>query len=262
MSAMDLGMSEKLRPIHAQVAEMVREEIAPLDEEFLAEVGNGDRWTYTRRQTEILEGLKAKARERGLWNLFLPESERGAGLTNLEYAPLCEIMGRSPIAPEIFNCNAPDTGNMEVLERYATAEHKKEWLEPLLEGRIRSAFCMTEPDVASSDATNISCSIRRDGDEYAPLPGGDAHREPQPLCERSDGLEDAVAVAVGQALDAAAGLFAGADAAVGVAAHLADEHPAALVEAHRHRVHHVRLTGDEIDAEARDELERRLLLLR
>jgi acyl-CoA dehydrogenase len=164
---MNLGMTERLKPIHEKVARMVREEIMPLDEEFLAEVGKeGDRWAYTARQTEILEGLKAKARERGLWNFWLTDSERGYGLTTVEYAYLAEEMGKAHLGAETFNCSAPDTGNMEVLERYGTEDHKKQWLAPLLDGKIRSAYLMTEPDVASSDATNIAMSCVRDGDEY------------------------------------------------------------------------------------------------
>jgi acyl-CoA dehydrogenase len=164
---MNLGMTGRLRPIHEQVARMVRDEIMPLDAEFLAEVGReGDRWSYTARQKEILEGLKAKARERGLWNFWLTDSERGHGLTTVEYAYLAEEMGKAHLGAEVFNCNAPDTGNMEVLERYCTDAHKKLWLEPLLDGRIRSAYLMTEPDVASSDATNISMRCERDGDGY------------------------------------------------------------------------------------------------
>ncbi|MBL4598691.1 MAG: acyl-CoA dehydrogenase family protein [Rhizobiaceae bacterium] len=163
---MALGMSERLRPLHGKVAKMIAEEILPLDDEYLAEVEKGDRWTHTPRQDEILNSLKAKAKERGLWNFWLTDSDRGYGLSTVEYAYLAEEMGKSHLGAEIFNCSAPDTGNMEVLERYGTEEHKKKWLAPLLEGEIRSAYLMTEPDVASSDATNIEMSCIREGDEY------------------------------------------------------------------------------------------------
>ena len=167
MTEMALGMSERLKPIHDRVAAMVRDEIMPLDAEFLAEVGkDGDRWAYTTRQVEILEGLKAKARERGLWNFWLTGSERGYGLTTVEYAYLAEEMGKAHLGAETFNCSAPDTGNMEVLERYGSAAHKQRWLAPLLDGRIRSAYLMTEPDVASSDATNIAMRCEPDGGDY------------------------------------------------------------------------------------------------
>ncbi|WP_073129122.1 acyl-CoA dehydrogenase family protein [Palleronia salina] len=163
---MDLGITDTLAPLLKDVRAMVRDEIAPLDAEYLAEVPKGDRWAFTPRQTEILEGLKSKARSRGLWNFWLTDSDRGRGLTTVEYAYLAEEMGRSHLAAEVFNCNAPDTGNMEVFERYGTDEMKARWLEPLLNGEIRSAYLMTEPDVASSDATNISLSCVRDGDDY------------------------------------------------------------------------------------------------
>lgn len=163
---MNLGMTERLKPLQEKVAKMIQEDILPVDEEFLAEVNVGDRWEYTPRQTEILEGLKAKAKSQGLWNFWLTDSDRGYGLTTVEYAYLAEEMGKAHLGAETFNCSAPDTGNMEVFERYGTETHKKEWLSRLLEGEIRSAYLMTEPDVASSDATNISLSCVRDGDEY------------------------------------------------------------------------------------------------
>jgi len=163
---MSLGMTDRLRPIHASVRAMVTDDILPLDHEYLAEVAVGDRWQFTARQTEILEGLKRKARAAGLWNFFLTDSDKGHGLTTVEYAYLAEEMGKAHLGAEVFNCNAPDTGNMEVFERYGSQAMKQRWLAPLLAGEIRSAYLMTEPDVASSDATNISMSCRRDGDDY------------------------------------------------------------------------------------------------
>ncbi len=167
MAEMNLGMSARLEELHARLKAMIEEEIAPLDGEFLDEVGKGgDRWQFTARQVEILEGLKARAREAGLWNLWLTDSDKGHGLSTVEYAYLAEEMGKSHLAAEVFNCNAPDTGNMEVLERYGSPAQKARWLEPLLAGEIRSAYLMTEPDVASSDATNIAMRCEREGDEY------------------------------------------------------------------------------------------------
>src|SRR6266496_2069224 len=160
---MDFEPSDKVKRLQAQVREFMEREIYPAVAVFERQLNEQpSRWQIP----PVMEELKAKARAAGLWNLFLPESEHGAGLTNLEYAPLCEIMGRVPFAPEIFNCSAPDTGNMETLERYGTPEQKRQWLEPLLDGRIRSAFAMTEPAVASSDATNIESRIVRDGGDY------------------------------------------------------------------------------------------------
>jgi len=163
---MDFAFSEKTKSLQAKLNAFMDEFIYPAEAKFDDELEENRRKGNVWVPTRVVEDLKTKARAQGLWNLFLPESEHGAGLTNLEYAPLCEIMGRSPIAPEAFNCSAPDTGNMEVLVRYGTAEHKKQWLQPLVEGKIRSAFAMTEPAVASSDATNIQASIVREGDHY------------------------------------------------------------------------------------------------
>ena len=159
---MHFAHSEKVQELQKKLTAFMDEHIYPNEPLYDRQIREGDRW----QPVAVIEELKPKARAAGLWNLFLPDSEWGAGLTNLEYAPLCEIMGRVPFAPEVFNCSAPDTGNMEVLARYGTEEQKKQWLAPLLEGRIRSCFAMTEPAVASSDATNISASIARDGDRY------------------------------------------------------------------------------------------------
>jgi len=163
---MDFDYSPKVQALQARLSAFMDQHIYPNEARFHAEIETnraaGNAWVPTK----IMEELKLKAREAGLWNLFLPDSAHGAGLTNLEYAPLCEIMGRAHFAPEVFNCAAPDTGNMEVLARYGTPEQQRDWLEPLLDGRIRSCFGMTEPDVASSDATNIASSIVRDGDHY------------------------------------------------------------------------------------------------
>jgi len=154
--------SQRSTELHEQLSGFMDKHIYPNEPLIKKEIEEGERW----QPSEIVEGLKREAQQVGLWNLFLPESDLGAGLTNFEYAPLCEVMGRSPYAPEVFNCSAPDTGNMEVLSRYGTSEQQTEWLAPLLAGEIRSAFAMTEPDVASSDATNIQSEIRRDGNDY------------------------------------------------------------------------------------------------
>jgi len=159
---MDFEYNARTRELLARLQAFMDEHVYPNEAEFAAQVAEGDRWQPTR----LIEELKAKARAEGLWNLFLPDSRHGPGLTNLEYAPLCEVMGRVIWSPEVFNCSAPDTGNMEVLERYGTAEQQRRWLAPLLAGEIRSCFAMTEPAVASSDATNIETSIVRDGNDY------------------------------------------------------------------------------------------------
>ena len=160
---MNLEPSDRSKALASTLAAFMDEHIYPNERLFHEQLGEGDRW----QPVPIIEALKPKARAAGLWNLFLPESHHGAGLSNLDYAPLCEIMGRAPrFAPEVFNCSAPDTGNMEVLVRYGTDEQRRTWLDPLLAGEIRSCFAMTEPDVASSDATNIQSRIERDGADY------------------------------------------------------------------------------------------------
>ena len=163
---MDLGISDKVAPLLDQVTQFVTKKIVPVEEEYLAQIAVGDRWQLTDRQIEIMESLKREARSQGLWNFFLTDGEHGSGLTTVEYAYLAEEMGKSHIAAEVFNCAAPDTGNMEVLHKYGSEAQKAAWLEPLLAGEIRSAYAMTEPGVASSDATNISTRAVLEGDEW------------------------------------------------------------------------------------------------
>ena len=163
---MDLGVSANVAPLLAEVKQFIEEEIKPLELEYYTEIGVGDRWQFTQRQTDIREGLKDKAKAKGLWNFFLTDGDADSGLNTVEYAYLAEEMGKSHMAAEVFNCSAPDTGNMEVLHKYGTEAQKKQWLEPLLNGEIRSAFSMTEPGVASSDATNICTEAVLDGDEW------------------------------------------------------------------------------------------------
>ena len=159
---MNFEYSDKVKYLQKKLSAFMDEYIYPNETTYYEQNHSGERW----KVIQIIEDLKPKAKAEGLWNLFLPESGHGAGLTNLEYAPLCEIMGRVPWSAEVFNCSAPDTGNMEVISRYGTEEQQKQWLRPLLDGEIRSCFAMTEPEVASSDATNIQSSIKREGDEY------------------------------------------------------------------------------------------------
>ncbi len=163
---MDLGISERVAPLLKKVKSFIENNVIPVEKEFLGEIERGDRWSFTDRQTEILETVKDKARHEGLWNFFLTEGDQGSGLTTVEYAYLAEEMGKSHMAAEVFNCSAPDTGNMEVLHKYGSEEQKRQWLEPLLNGEIRSAYAMTEPGVASSDATNISTMAKLQDDQW------------------------------------------------------------------------------------------------
>jgi acyl-CoA dehydrogenase len=165
--AMNLAMSPKAVALFEAVKKFIAEEVEPKTEEFyrLGE-GRAEHWGYGPGQLELLESIKNKAKQQGLWNFFLPNAETGEGLSNLDYAYIAAELGKNPIASECLNCSAPDTGNMEVLERVGTPEQKKQWLEPLLRGEIRSAFCMTEPDVASSDAKNVRCRAVKDGNEW------------------------------------------------------------------------------------------------
>jgi acyl-CoA dehydrogenase len=162
ISEMAFAFSDRAKDLHARALEFAQKEVGPAESTFGAQIAEGNRW----KVVPVMEELKKKARARGLWNLFLPDSERGGGLSNVEYAPIAEVTGYYPMLSEAMNCSAPDTGNMEVLERFGSDALKDKWLKPLLEGEIRSAFCMTEPDVASSDATNIQSRIERDGDHY------------------------------------------------------------------------------------------------
>ncbi len=172
MAGMDLGRTKRVEKLCDAVRDIVRNDVMPIENEWHEETENAeDRWKHSQRQIEILEGLKTKAKSQNLWNFWLTKtgltaSDKGFGLTTVEYAYLAEEMGWSFLAPEVFNCSAPDTGNMEVLEKYGTEEHKARWLKPMLEGKVRSAYLMTEPDVASSDATNLEFRAEKDGDEW------------------------------------------------------------------------------------------------
>jgi len=182
--AMNLAMSAKAVPLFEAVTAFIRDEIDPVTEKFF-KLGEGrpDRWQYAPGQLELLEGLKNKAKAKGLWNFFLPNAETGEGLSNLDYAYIAAELGKNPIASECMNCSAPDTGNMEVLERVGTPEQKERWLKPLLNGEIRSAYAMTEPDVASSDAKNLECRAVLDGDARSHAPA--FHRRPSAILEHA-----------------------------------------------------------------------------